>query len=370
MIHLPFIDGLRALMALWVASGHAFMDLSGVVDHYRKNQSFCPEQFFKQGFYAHFAVDVFIVISGFCLMLPVARKPGFTLTGGWRGYLYRRARRILPPYYCAILASLALAALRWKLTTPNIDSWYTLHIDLLPSAFYAHIFLIQNMWDPWARAIDGPTWSVATECQIYLLFPLLILLLWRLFNPVIVIAWLSAVGVGLLFITFNGLRSGLSSCAWFAGLFAMGMFAAQWHVLSRNISYRWHFASASIVLLASTIIAINLFQWTCFLMCYVDFLVGAAAAFTLAYFSSFAHNEQRGLILELLEWKPLVAIGSFSYSLYLVHAPLLSFPQALLLKYNATPFVAAFVLGVTLLGVIFVSRWFYKYIELPCMIKK
>ncbi len=50
------------------------------------------------------AVDVFIVLSGYCLMLPVARAGG-ALRGGPVGYMKRRARRILPP----MLASLGVA---------------------------------------------------------------------------------------------------------------------------------------------------------------------------------------------------------------------------------------------------------------------
>ena len=49
----------------------------------------------------------FIVLSGYSLMIPAARNGG-ELVGGFRRYIFRRARRILPPYYAALICSIAL----------------------------------------------------------------------------------------------------------------------------------------------------------------------------------------------------------------------------------------------------------------------
>jgi len=369
-IHLPFIDGIRALMALWVVLGHAFMDFAGIVNNHAGHAEFFPQQFFKQGFFAHFAVDVFIVVSGFCLMLPVAKSEGSQLIGGWRGYLIRRAKRILPPYYCALILSLLIAAVRFWICRPNVESWYIQHIDFRPSAIIAHLFLVQNMWDPWARAIDGPTWSVATEFQIYLLFPMMLLPLWRRCSPLMVITLGYGIGVVLMFVTWNGDRSGLSSCAWFIGLFAMGMCAAEWHVRNRTGKSRPFLAAVAIFMIAVTVLAIASLKWSAFLMCYLDFPVAGAAACLLAYFSSFEPNDRRGPVLRLLEWKPLVTVGTFSYSLYLIHAPILNLPVSLLLKYDAGGFAAVVTIVSTLLAIIVIAQVFYKYIELPSMAKK
>lgn len=61
--------------------------------------------------YGHSAVATFIVLSGFSLMLPIARSSEETLKGGMLGYLKRRSLRILPPYYVALGLSLLLIAL-------------------------------------------------------------------------------------------------------------------------------------------------------------------------------------------------------------------------------------------------------------------
>jgi peptidoglycan/LPS O-acetylase OafA/YrhL len=47
------------------------------------------------------SVQVFIVLSGYCLMLPVAQAAG-TLKGGLSVFVRRRAIRILPPYFAML----------------------------------------------------------------------------------------------------------------------------------------------------------------------------------------------------------------------------------------------------------------------------
>ena len=93
---LAFLDGLRGLAALYVVLHHAALEVRGaspwrVVEWSRG--------LLRHG---HFAVAVFIVLSGYCLMRPVANDPRGRLRGGIVGYLGRRARRILPPYYAAL----------------------------------------------------------------------------------------------------------------------------------------------------------------------------------------------------------------------------------------------------------------------------
>ena len=94
---LDFIDSLRALAALYVMICHAYHEpgngyhASWLINHIGLS-------------YGHVAVDVFIVISGFCLMLPVTRRNGEL--GSVRDFMRRRVRRILPPYYAALILSL------------------------------------------------------------------------------------------------------------------------------------------------------------------------------------------------------------------------------------------------------------------------
>src|SRR5438067_7057279 len=100
--HLDFLDGLRALAAIYVLLHHAWLQIW---------EWHLPGPFTRRLtgwlYFGHFGVVVFIVLSGFCLMLPVVRGDG-TLRGGAKTFFQRRALRILPPYYVAIGLSLVL----------------------------------------------------------------------------------------------------------------------------------------------------------------------------------------------------------------------------------------------------------------------
>ena len=106
--HVDFVDGLRGIAALYVVLGHVYA--------YTRQwaEPELPEaghesilKFVDQG---HSAVAVFIVISGFCLMMPLSREELGTPSGGTGRFLQRRARRILPPYYAALVLSILLMA--------------------------------------------------------------------------------------------------------------------------------------------------------------------------------------------------------------------------------------------------------------------
>jgi peptidoglycan/LPS O-acetylase OafA/YrhL len=353
-------------MALWVACGHAFQDFIHVVNHNSGCTNFLSQPFYQQGFFAHFAVDTFIVISGFCLMLPVARNNGFTLSGGWVRYLRRRSLRILPPYYAALLLAVGMSGLRYWVTAPNWESHVIRSMDFRPSALLAHVFLIQNMWNPWARALDGPTWSVATEFQIYILFPLILLPLWRRLKPPLVIAMASALGVAIFFAT----KSGLTSCSWYVGLFAMGMFAAETYVRRNNDRIRPALLAVSVVAATTAIVAMAVFNWMPRFMWALDLIVGIGVASTLVHLASYTKTKERNLGLEVLEWRPLVALGTVSYSFYLIHAPILNVLETLLLIFRVSDGHAALLIVATLAAIILFASGFYKFIELPCMPKR
>lgn len=77
--HLAHLDGLRALAALYVMLDHAALEVwPGLLSHRVGGPSGVALQCFT---YAHFAVSVFIVLSGFCLMLPIIKNRGL-LRGG------------------------------------------------------------------------------------------------------------------------------------------------------------------------------------------------------------------------------------------------------------------------------------------------
>jgi peptidoglycan/LPS O-acetylase OafA/YrhL len=278
--------------------------------------------------FGHHAVAVFIVLSGYCLMLPVARREG-RLVGGFGRYIARRAWRILPPYYAALLGTLLLL---WLVPTLNARSG-TIWDDTFPAfergPIATHLLLIHNLFPSFVYRINGPLWSVATEWQIYFFFPLFLLPIWR--------------RVGLLATVLAGFVLGCAPIwlvpsvaahwiPWYLGLFSLGMVAAGIGFSTRELERRlaqqvpWKavlLGFLAVCLLGGTLLAKLWFKF----MPLSDAWVGATTAALLVHLTSCATNgplARRPMLLRCLESKPLVRLGHFSYSLYLTHLPVVA----------------------------------------------
>ena len=107
---LSHLDGVRSTAALYVLVHHAFMSAHLVDGHGAVHgwESIA----FGWAQWGHFGVTVFIALAGFSLGMPVGRAGG--LPDGFWGFLRRRARRIVPPYWIALTITILLAAGPWQ----------------------------------------------------------------------------------------------------------------------------------------------------------------------------------------------------------------------------------------------------------------
>jgi peptidoglycan/LPS O-acetylase OafA/YrhL len=209
-IRLGFLDGLRGLTALYVVFYHVYHPLvNGVL---KDNPLRLTLIWAAAGRYA---VSVFIVLSGCVLMLPVTRSATSALAGGITGFMRRRARRILPPYFAALVLSLLLVWLfAAPLGTPGRYGNALLPAFEIPNLL-AHALLLHNLNAKWIFTINSALWSVATEWQIYVLFALLLrplsqrIPMWTLVP--------SGLLLGVALHTLLGITSAASF--WFIGLF-------------------------------------------------------------------------------------------------------------------------------------------------------
>lgn len=328
-LRLHYLDGIRGLAALYVVLFHAYQeadpDLSG------SQYSLAWQWVTRWLTHGRLSVAVFIVLSGYCLMLPVARSSDGQLRGGFLQYLKRRSQRILPPYYAALLLSLLLFAIIPNSLYPRMGMhWAFAYPAFTSGVLLSHFTLTHNLDPNWIYKIVGPMWSVATEWQIYFLFAILLLPIWRSLGLRAVIAVAFIVGL----IPHLLLPQQLEGASfWYLGLFALGMTGAtiSFSLKSSLVRWRentpWNYMGSGIMAVA---IAVRL--WNRLPngagQIIEDYLAGAAVACLLvAWTEQLSSRPQRSQALNLLQSRWAVSLGTFSYSLYLVHLPVLGLTQ-------------------------------------------
>lgn len=362
-----FVDGVRALAALYVVVHHAWLEV-WPVDYNRYPTGALAVLTNWMG-YGHFAVSVFIVVSGFSLMLPVVRND-WTLRDGTAGFLLRRARRIVPPYYCAIAFSLLLIVL---LVGQKTSTHWDMSLPVTPNSLVAHLLLEQDIFGH--GKINHAFWSIAVEWRIYFVFPLMVLL-WRRLGGVVTTMGIMLVSYALAYM-FGGTPLEPTMPHYLA-LFALGASAA---VIAVATQTRCRQIRDSLPWTWMTLALIALICLACWLwgqpigwpdrsmLLLLDGFVGLATASALIGASG---PHQRNLLQHILSWKPLAFTGTFSYSLYLIHAPLvqvvwqyIAHPLSLLGFGEAGELIITLVVGIPI--ILGIAYLFFLFCEQPFM---
>jgi len=308
-VHLDHLDGLRCIACLCVMLTHTFAIAY---------TPFLPAMT-QWAMFARFSVDLFIVLSGYCLMFPVLRRNG-ELRGGALEFYKRRARRILPPYYVALGLSLFLI---WALIGQPTGNCWDAALPVTARNLTAHLLLIQNVYG--GSKINAPLWTVSVEWWIYFLFPVLVFF-WRSLGATVMTMSTIVLSYFCYFALAHTKLSGLT--CHYVGLFTLGMLSA---AVSQGQGPKWLPAKESRhwLLLAIVPIAVNIALrlrygqvWANNNLGLVDFISGIGSACLLVVVAQNLHAPSR-ILREALSRRPLVALGKFAYSVYLIHFPLL-----------------------------------------------
>ena len=346
-VRLSFLDGVRALAALYVVLHHIWLT---VWPAYPVNKG---PVFLGWLLYGHLAVAVFIVVSGFSLTVAPARR-GYEL-GGVARFLRRRAWRILPPYW----AALGLSVVVFGLITPELTGR-----AITLKGVVAHFFLVQDVVD--SPKPNGAFWSIAIEWQIYFLFPL-VLLLRRRIGPLwmVVVSTAAVVGAQLVGENVGPLDGVLNLTPQFLALFVFGVAAAM--VLEEGRTAPKWLGAVGVACFAAFVVLAAVFgsRWIDHAYFWIDLLVGVGTAAVLAVLASGGFGPLR----DLLASRVFSGIGLFSYSVYLVHLPLLWLVDHFVVANLVTDALARFglllVLGVA--AVLGGSYLFHRVFERPFM---
>ncbi len=334
---LGFLDGLRGISALSVVCFHATH-----CSQYGKPAGLwrIPQLFTSFG---PLAVPFFLALSGYGIMLSISR--GGNLRVDTR-YFGRRARRILPAYFFALLLSCAALII----TKQNPKIWDVELPAFSISAIVSHLILVHNLSSSSCYKLNGPLWSVATEWQIYFFLPLAILPAWRKLGPLG--ATLVAASIGLAIgAVFPSARFHLLA------VFALGAWAADASTKDRLAKQFEHGLPTIATLALAWILYVPLGQHTA-----GDLVAGIAAALCILFLKDSRHRRN-------FESKYLKTLGDMSYSLYLAHIPLLGLLVMPAVMRHAGPNEVRAVLLLGVLWALSGSYIFHLVCERPFLVK-
>jgi peptidoglycan/LPS O-acetylase OafA/YrhL len=133
----------------------------------------------------HVGVDLFLVLSGFCLAWPFMINPGYRDRINFYQFLRRRFLRIAPAYYASIVLLYAFSFLFGKIAPHlphKLSAFSGSYLASVPGfgEILPHLAFVHNLTSAHVSTINGSYWSLALEFQLYLLFPLMIELMFRI----------------------------------------------------------------------------------------------------------------------------------------------------------------------------------------------
>lgn len=257
--HWVSLDGLRGVLALGVVLLHFDFNI------------LTRRLFGVPALWMDLAVDVFFLLSGFVLTHSVRNGTSFPI------FAAKRLLRLLPVYYMTTLATM--------LVVPRLPE------DLWAELFVAGPFLSRN-------PVNFPAWSICFELYLPLLAVLLpVRIPARLVRPALVVALLACGACMMAFEEGRSMYAPRAVCGLIAGHLLYGA------KLQCRIPFDWAALCVIGLILAASFAPP------------ITFLIPFAAS---AAILAGTHAEGR-----LFASKPVQWLGAISYTLYLVHVPVL-----------------------------------------------
>jgi len=293
-------------------------------------------------------VQVFFILSGFGLTIAYFKQN--TKGWSWKRWIWRRFTKIVIPYQIVIVFSFVLGI---------IGSYIYESINLQFSflAFFAHVTFTQNFY-PQSHVWNEALWFMPAIVGLYIFFPVLLKILIR-FGPWTLLSISLVITYGTLIIAvFTGVHRGYHGTdifTFWTFQFALGM----------ALAYIRETKPERLKLLIGGlpfVVGIGLMALSWALQAYIPF----GKAFNDAITSL-------GIFLILLNvvWivrsqipiigRILTALSVQSYTMYLIHYPIMAFLIAPPLRVPMSPII------VTILGGIYIAMIFFlsKFISQP-----
>lgn len=317
--NLKILDGIRGLSALYVMVHHARL---GLTQSFQIGLSLHPEKYtviekltvyflglFK---YGHEAVIVFFVLSGFVIHLKQAASDYNVVHFKTVNYLKKRIIRIYPTLLTAFILGFVIDIIVHILTGETIRSLFQKYQI---SDFFNNILLIP---DTPVFGINYPIWSLKHEWFFYLIYPAL---LWGASKHKLIPLGL----VGGLYVSYCiGIKfpllgaSAYTLSTWLIGCILA--FCYKKHLFFKEITFLMTFIVIYIFMPREDV---NFYP-------YLDVMFGLITAGGIAFLIS----KPQCLISKVIA--KLTGFGTFSYTLYLMHTPLIYGMQKIIFSFKGT----------------------------------
>ena len=337
----PEIDGLRALAVFSVIIYHAKI-------------SFINSHFLTGGY---IGVDIFFVISGYLITSIILTEFYSTNSFSIRGFYNRRARRILPALTVVILATI----------TYGYFYLYPISLIGLSKSSISSLFFSSNIffWQA-GELYDAEnslmlpllhTWSLSVEEQYYIIFPIIMLLIYKFFRNFTLVLFLG--GFVSSFIMADYISKIEPSFNFYilptrAWELLAGSIAAYLLINKENFIKKFKRYNLSNIGFVLILFSIIFFDDNTRTPSFVTVIPILGVFFIILFL------DKNQFLFKLLSSKPLVFLGLISYSLYLWHYPIFSYSR-IIEFYNGS--MDKFLI---LLSICFVLSFLtYKFVERP-----
>jgi peptidoglycan/LPS O-acetylase OafA/YrhL/lysophospholipase L1-like esterase len=302
---IPALDGIRAIAVVAVLLYHA--DLL-----------WAPGGFL--------GVEVFFVLSGFLITALLWSELIATGGLGFRGFWFRRARRLLPALFGLLVVVLAAFLIGWPHEIATIRG------DVAAAFTYSSNWYLIGVKRSYFQTFGRPSpfghlWSLAIEEQFYLLWPLLLTLLFvRIRRPKRVATYiggaalLSASAMWIFYSSADPSRVYYGTDTRAAGLLIGAALAVVWRPWIPG--YRTRITPRTLELAAvgaGAVLVWAFVRWDEFSSFTYRPGIQIVALASAVLVAASAHPETR--LHAILGWKPLRWIGRRSYGIYLWHWP-------------------------------------------------
>ena len=326
------LDGLRGIAAFMVFLSHVIglLAVSKFVDFYQNS----PVRVISDG---AAAVDIFFVLSGFVLSLPFIDQ---NKNLNYLTFVMKRVFRLYPTYWICILLTIFIKDYFNPSAMYSLSEWAkTLWIKPITGIdIIRHLPLIIKMD---GDSINPIVWTLAIEMKMSLILPLFIFWIKK---------WHSVLSQILMLLT-SIVLSYLTGKFEFLPLFVIGLVLSK-HLRNFEAIKKTHFLKLFVVFTLSIILIGNRFIFSFNYTSNSQSLITALGTVLFIPLAIWG-----GVLNKALKHPGVDFLGKISYSLYLLHRPILNL---IIIPAKAYPMTFLMVFITASLLISYLSYWFLE----------